>query len=520
MFLRDFALFTLLILLVVVVFIIVAAVILILTVGSASKMVTVDAAAPLAEGNYEGFKASEYLGARGFVCVLDESGATIYLGNELAENFSADVLSLISVESDYSFDVRSVTRDKDGREYFELKLADREGYAPRLIVDVEGRVLFSTFEDGKNEYGGTALAYIKGDVYGDYTLSKMDLTGSDGRNCTVVFFRDIQALNHLRVWKLLPVVLITLFIAVIVIPLILFVIKVDRSVKRPVLMLNRAICDFTEGDRSTSVEYAGPKEFQTVCDSFNKMAAALNKSEEERLKAEGEKRLMLSDISHDLKTPITIIEGYAKALLDDRVSEAEKKEYLEVICKRAESLAELITAFSEYNKLERADFSIRAERTDVCEFLRGYVIDKYEELELAGFSVDSNIPEETIECAIDTFHMSRVFDNLISNVVKYNAKGTTIFVSLKREERGVTISLADNGAGISDGLRKTVFKPFVVGESSRTGKAGGSGLGLAITERIVHLHGGNIRLGEKREGISTEFLIELPCCEDGNIKKI
>lgn len=148
------------------------------------------------------------------------------------------------------------------------------------------------------------------------------------------------------------------------------------------------------------------------------------------------------------------------------------------------------------------------------------MIDKYEELELAGFSVDSNIPEETIECAIDTFHMSRVFDNLISNVVKYNAKGTTIFVSLKRAERGVTISLADNGAGISDGLRKTVFKPFVVGESSRTGKAGCSGLGLAITERIVHLHGGNIRLGEKREGISTEFLIELPCCEDGNIKKI
>ena len=147
MFLRDFALFTLLILLVVVVFIIVAAVILILTVGSASKMVTVDAAAPLAEGNYEGFKASEYLGARGFVCVLDESGATIYLGNELAENFSADVLPLISVESDYSFDVRSVTRDKDGREYFELKLADREGYAPRLIVDAEGRVLLSTFED-------------------------------------------------------------------------------------------------------------------------------------------------------------------------------------------------------------------------------------------------------------------------------------------------------------------------------------------------------------------------------------
>ena len=84
----------------------------------------------------------------------------------------------------------------------------------------------------------------------------------------------------------------------------------------------------------------------------------------------------------------------------------------------------------------------------------------------------------------------------------------------------MTISLADNGAGISDGLRKTVFKPFVVGESSRTGKAGGSGLGLAITERIVRLHGGSIRLGEKREGISSEFLIELPRCEEGNIKKI
>ena len=113
------------------------------------------------------------------------------------------------------------------------------------------------------------------------------------------------------------------------------------------------------------------------------------------------------------------------------------------------------------------------------------MIDKYEELELAGFSVDSNIPEETIECAIDTFHMSRVFDNLISNVVKYNAKGTTIFVSLKREERGVTISLADNGAGISDGLRKTVIQALCGGGKLAYGKGGrlGAGAGHHGTHR-------------------------------------
>ena len=227
---------------------------------------------------------------------------------------------------------------------------------------------------------------------------------------------------------------------------------------------------------------------------------------------EAARQKMLADISHDLKTPITVIQGYSKAIVDGVIPDESMDKYLNTIYQKSNHLADLINAFYDYSRLEHPEFQLTLEPGDLSEYLREYVAGKYEELELAGYELDVDIPERPIYMSFDHVELRRVFENIITNTTKHNPTSTTIHVSMEfiRERHQVRIRLGDDGEGIAPELREHLFEPFVVGDESRNSKHG-TGLGLSVAKRVVEAHGGRIRLLSADEtSWSTMYEIILP----------
>ena len=249
------------------------------------------------------------------------------------------------------------------------------------------------------------------------------------------------------------------------------------------------------------------KEFNSICISYNRMAKRLKNSEEQRERMVMEQKKMIADISHDIKTPITVIQGYAQAVNDDLVDEETKKKYLEAIAKKTDTVAELTNTLHEYSKLEHPDFRLKMDEGDICEYFRSYLATKYQELDLAGFELEAEIPDKKIMYRFDKKQLKRVFENLITNSFRHNEKGTVIYAEIEENQNDIVIRIGDSGKGIPQEIRETMFQPFVVGNKSRTG-AKGSGLGLAISRKIVEEHGGTITLIDDPEGrLSTLYQI-------------
>ena len=233
------------------------------------------------------------------------------------------------------------------------------------------------------------------------------------------------------------------------------------------------------------------------------------KQEELRLQYERARNLMLSDIAHDLRTPITTIAGYSKALNDGMVTSDEKRrEYLEAIESKSERMSDLINLLFEYVRLESDNFSLRKTELDLTELLRENAALLYADIEEKGMDFEIDIPEDPCMASVDRLQFSRVITNLINNAVKHNEAGTQIVLQMQKRDGEIMISLSDNGTLISPLIADHIFEPFVVADASRESK-GGSGLGLSIAKKIVEMHGGSIHLEQDYEERKKSFIINL-----------
>lgn len=209
-----------------------------------------------------------------------------------------------------------------------------------------------------------------------------------------------------------------------------------------------------------------------------------------------QKNLMLSDIAHDLRTPMTTVSGYSRALLDDMVSEDKKQEYLEAINVKSDRMNNLINLLFDYVRLDSKGFSLNKKDEDICELVREAAAFQYQDIEDAGMELDVEIPEEKALFSLDKLQVSRVITNLITNAIRHNKSGTAIGLFVTIEDDYVRVMVADNGDLIPEEMAETIFDAFVMGDESRSSK-GGSGLGLSIARKIVEMHGWNIRLVQK-----------------------
>jgi len=276
----------------------------------------------------------------------------------------------------------------------------------------------------------------------------------------------------------------------------------------PLEQVVQAIRRMRDGHYSERLSFRSDYELAQIQEHFNEMASALERTEREKKEVEEGKQRMLVDLAHDLRTPVTTIQGYAKALQLGMADDPNQtKQYLDIIGRKSEVVAELVEEMFQLATLESPDYPFEAEVGDAAELLRRIAIEFYDSFERKGLVMNVHIPDSAVNVPMNRSLMYRAVTNLLSNALQHNAPGTTVDLSLEPFEGGIRLRIGDDGKGIPEPLRRTIFQPFVKGDSSRRSGAG-TGLGLAIAYKAIELHGGELRLVD--EPGRTVFEIRLP----------
>ncbi|MGN0376750.1 MAG: ATP-binding protein [Suilimivivens sp.] len=470
----------------------------------------------LLAGQYEKLNLKKLLGTAGYFEVLDEKGTLLYTDYDgHGESYTESEIRCIPEYNTTKMFAQRTYTAKDGQEQILITESSFEkdtGYQEEiayLILDKDLRVIESNLALEGSQMTERELTLLTLQSDNGYHVYKYSFEDSNGESRILLMHVKKMDGQRYRKLTLLGKLFIPIYVIAYVIVTLVFTIWIHRRVEEPLTMLNEGILSLAEGERDTEISYRGPKEFEDIFYSFNKMARLLKESESSKERLIVEKQRMLADISHDLKTPITVIQGYAKAVSDGLTDKETEKQYLNTIFLKTESLTQMINTFYDYSKLEHPEFRLVKEKQDLAEFVREYLAEKYDEIDLLGFGLEAEIPEEAMEYSFDGIQLRRVFDNIFSNALKHNPKGTVIYVTLQQTERSIRLEIGDNGVGIAGEIRENLFDPFTVGDDSRNNKQG-SGLGLAVARKIVELHGGALFL-EKSENpaISTLFVIRL-----------
>lgn len=242
---------------------------------------------------------------------------------------------------------------------------------------------------------------------------------------------------------------------------------------------------------------------RVVAKQFDELLA---QEKAQKLSYDRKRSLMLSDIAHDIKTPLTTLCGYSRALLEGVVEEHSRQAYLDVIYRQAMRMDELITLLFEYVKLESEGFCLHREPGDLAELLREMTALLYADFEKRRMELVLEIPEEKQPFDMDRMQLGRAVTNLLTNALRYGKEGGRVLVRLREYE----ITVADEGEPIEPDLAAHIFEPFTRGDPARS-SGGGNGLGLGIAQKIVEMHGGRIVLNQSfQEGYTKAFQIRFP----------
>lgn len=240
-----------------------------------------------------------------------------------------------------------------------------------------------------------------------------------------------------------------------------------------------------------------------VTRQFNELLA----QEEAQKRARDQRRnLMLSDIAHDIRTPITTICGYSRALSEGVVEEKDRQVYLDTIYAKAMRMDELLTLLFEYVKLESEGFVMHKEPGDLAELVRETAALLYADFEDRNVELVLEMPEEIMPFEMDRLQLGRAVTNLLTNALRYGKDGGRVLIRLRDYE----LTVADEGAPVDPAFAAHIFEPFAREDKARSSK-GGSGLGLGIAKKIVELHDGELLLNQNfGEGYTKAFQIRFP----------
>lgn len=252
-------------------------------------------------------------------------------------------------------------------------------------------------------------------------------------------------------------------------------------------------------------------EIPFLYNDFEKMRIKLKENEEEKVLSENASRELVSNISHDLKTPLTAIRGYVEGILDGVASSPQKvRDYLTTIYNKTNDMTKLIDELLYYSRVSGNEFSYNFEKTNVKEFFDDYVKDLYLELDTIriNFSYSANVDADTV-IDIDREQIKRALNNIVANAVKYMDKeDPEIHFRVKETMDAINIRISDNGRGIDEKDLPHIFERFYRSDASRNTKLGGSGIGLSIVKKVIENHEGSV-VAMSKSGVGTDIDIVL-----------
>ena len=292
--------------------------------------------------------------------------------------------------------------------------------------------------------------------------------------------------------------------------------KVRKTYEEPMHKLVEATSRVANGDFSV---YVPTLHTQDKWDYLDVMIMDFNKMVEELGSIETLKTDFVSNVSHEMKTPIAIIKNYAELLKSEHITEEQRKEYAENIEGAAIRLSNLISNILKLNKLENQRITPQVEAYDVCRQLCECILQFEDAWEEKKIEMELEI-EDTAMVEADESLLELVWNNLLSNAIKFTNPGGTITIKQSSEERFVNISVSDTGCGINRDSIHHIFDKFYQGDTSHSSE--GNGLGLALVKRVLELLDGDIQVFSEI-GKGSTFLVTLPAAgvsenEDGGGK--
>ncbi len=263
------------------------------------------------------------------------------------------------------------------------------------------------------------------------------------------------------------------------------------------------------GDLNVFVPVRSKDELGNLADNVNRMASQLRKSISEEREAERTKAELITSVSHDLRTPLTSILGYLELVDHDNYQdEVELRHYVAIAHEKAQSLKGLIDDLFEFTQVNSGGYTIRSEDVNLGRLLEQLAEEFVPILEKAGMEYRLNLQEGKIQVRADPSLLVRVFENLMSNAVRYGSEGRFVDIELVQLGTQAVARIANYGSPIPESQLDRIFQRFVRVEDSRSRTTGGAGLGLAIAKSIIELHKGSIR-AYNADG-RTVFEITLP----------
>lgn len=280
---------------------------------------------------------------------------------------------------------------------------------------------------------------------------------------------------------------------------------IHTSLMKPIKKLQVAAQNIKEGNLDFTIDVEGNDEIGELCKDFEEMRQRLKESTEEKMRAEQESKTLISNIAHDLKTPITAVKGYAEGLLDGVADTPEKRDkYLKTIYNKASEMDTLINELTLYSKIDTNRIPYNFTKLNVSNYFDDCIEEMGLDLEAKniGLAYFNYTDEDTVIIA-DPEQLRRVINNIVGNSCKYlDKKKGLINVRIKDVGDFIQVEIEDNGRGIAARDLPYIFDRFYRTDASRNSATGGSGIGLSIVKKIIEDHGGKIWATSK-ESIGT-----------------
>ena len=278
-----------------------------------------------------------------------------------------------------------------------------------------------------------------------------------------------------------------------------------RSIATPLVKLKKATQNIKEGNLDFVLDVEGNDEFSQLCQDFEEMRRRLKESTEEKNLIEKENKELISNISHDLKTPITAVKGYVEGIMDGVADTPEKMDrYVRTIYNKTNEMDHLINELTFYSKIDTNRIPYTFSKLNVEDYFSDCAEEVGLELETKGIElVYANYVENDVVVIADGEQIRRVIHNIIGNAIKYmDKKRGIIQIRVKDVGDFIQVEIEDNGKGIGAKDLPYIFDRFYRTDISRNSSKGGSGIGLSIVKKILEDHGGKV-WATSREGIGT-----------------
>ena len=390
-----------------------------------------------------------------------------------------------------------------------------------LVVDNTGECAYCSAEDGVDYTGKSMPSYVmaattQGEFFESGTLDSyfpnarytagVPIITDTGSGDTILAF--CYASTPATFVSGLPVTFLQIFFtaaAVMLVIIIIFVASMSYSMSRPLKQMSNAAKKFAVGDFSVRVKVQSDDEIGELATAFNYMADSLSASESMR-------RSFISNVSHELKTPMTTIAGFIDGMLDGTIPQERHAHYMKIVSNEVKRLSRLVTSMLSLSRIDRGELKVNRQKFDLFSLIITILASYEQKIVARKLHITGLEDFRSITVNADPDLMYQVVYNLIENAVKFTDEGGTIHFGVEETRYDISVSISNTGPGIPPEDIRYVFDRFYKTDKSRSIDKKGMGLGLYIAKTIMRLHGGDIYV-ESRVNEFTTFTFRLPRTE-------